>query len=540
MDWVDLPPWWFQENDLKDPLKKTPDGRLLFYDYDIADIIGKHGSNLKVYFPEAIGEAIIYINALFRKAMETQGYDREKTVIPTYVTKTNHDAFVLRETVKSGMGIETSAPFDIEIIKALLDEWSITKDIIIPHNGYKSYPYMLWIFQLIEMGFKNSITIFDDVEEAFRFQTLLWRKWLAQKEIKIWIRVAAKEDEDSNNGISALWVWPNQVLPLVKDMLLHQESHISNLCLTVLHSFLNLWIKVDESTKAHFRGLAQMYCDIYKLYQKNGKTPTIDTINIGGWMPVWWEIGESIDYYAIITNIVSSIKEVCEINGIPHPHIMTEFGTFTVWNSGIDIFNVAGVKDQGNGNQILMLDTSIETRMIDIKLIKRKFPWYSILYDVDGNIVSNTGKQVATIIKWASCDKDDAYPQSGTIQMPAITTDIGDIKLIAWKTHPYANNLTGGNRSHAVLTHCQTEKPKEIIVTKQHPLWQALVIDPKIETVRNEFVAKLLALGYRVDPNNKDIWNLSTASTMMQEAVKPVRLRWKSDYAGIKKMHWVK
>jgi hypothetical protein len=46
-----------------------------------------------------------------------------------------------------------------------------------------------------------------------------------------------------------------------------------------------------------------------------------------------------------------------------------------------------------------MLDTSIETRMIDIKLIKREYPWYHIVYDIEGNIVPPTNDAVATIIK---------------------------------------------------------------------------------------------------------------------------------------------
>jgi predicted glycosyltransferase len=71
-----------------------------------------------------------------------------------------------------------------------------------------------------------------------------------------------------------------------------------------------------------------------------------------------------------------------------------------------------------------------------------------------------------------------------------------NIRLIAGRTHPYSSNLTGGNRSHAVLTHCQTEKPKEIIVTKSSPLGEKIEVNPRIESIRNEITAKLLALGY--------------------------------------------
>lgn len=57
--------------------------------------------------------------------------------------------------------------------------------------------------------------------------------------------------------------------------------------------------------------------------------PTLDSLNIGGGMPIRTSLGFEYDYEYMIEEIVAQIKTFCTQHEIDEPNIFTEFGSFT-------------------------------------------------------------------------------------------------------------------------------------------------------------------------------------------------------------------
>ena len=93
----------------------------------------------------------------------------------------------------------------------------------------------------------------------------------------------------------------------------------------------------------------------------------MDTLNIGGGFPIKNKLAFEYDYEYMAEEIVSQIKQVCEENGIPEPDIFTEFGSFTVGESGRNYFlsfRPKGTKRQGKmEHDRLKLHDSIARRL---------------------------------------------------------------------------------------------------------------------------------------------------------------------------------
>lgn len=65
--------------------------------------------------------------------------------------------------------------------------------------------------------------------------------------------------------------------------------------------------------------------------------------------------------------IIRTIKHVCESEDIQVPHIISEFGTYTVGESAAAIFKVIGQKKQNDKELWYMVNGSLITSLPDIR-----------------------------------------------------------------------------------------------------------------------------------------------------------------------------
>ena len=65
--------------------------------------------------------------------------------------------------------------------------------------------------------------------------------------------------------------------------------------------------------------------------------------NIGGGLPIRNNLGFEYDYTYIINEIVRNISDTCSAEDIEDPDIYTEFGRYTVGESGAVIFKTLEV-----------------------------------------------------------------------------------------------------------------------------------------------------------------------------------------------------
>src|SRR5687768_9472600 len=150
---------------------QVKDEYLQYNHLDIKALIDKYGTPLKLTYLPKIGMQINKAKQMFANAFKKHKY--EGTYNYCYCTKSSHFSFVVEETLKHGIHLETSYAYDLEIVRKLYEKKKISKDTYIICNGYKQKNYTKRIANLINSGFKNVIPVLDNAEEidAYRKTT---------------------------------------------------------------------------------------------------------------------------------------------------------------------------------------------------------------------------------------------------------------------------------------------------------------------------------------------------------------------------------
>ena len=111
------------------------------------------------------------------------------------------------------------------------------------------------------------------------------------------------------------------------------------------------------------------------------------------------------DYEYMAEEIVAQIKDNCNLNGVEEPNIFTEFGSFTVGESGATLFSVLNQKQQNDRERWYMIDSSFMTTLPDIWGIDQRYPLLAINpWDKEYQRVFLGG---------LTCDSEDGYAFSG-------------------------------------------------------------------------------------------------------------------------------
>ena len=103
----------------------------------------------------------------------------------------------------------------------------------------------------------------------------------------------------------------------------------------------------------------------------------------------------------MINEIVSQIKKFCEEEGVEEPNIYTEFGSFTVGESGANLYKIISQKRQNDREKWDMIDSSFMTTLPDTWAISRHFIMLPL------NRWEDSYERV--FLGGLTCDSDDYY-----------------------------------------------------------------------------------------------------------------------------------
>lgn len=158
----------------------------------------------------------------------------------------------------------------------------------------------------------------------------------------------------------------------------------------------------------------------------------------------------------MVDEIISQIKIYCEANNLKEPNIFTEFGSFTVGESGGIIYSVLGQKKQNDREVWNMIDSSFMTTLPDSWAINKRFIMLPI------NKWNSTYERV--FLGGLTCDSDDYYnseQHSNAIYLPKFNLN-DDLYIGFFNTGAYQDTLGG----YGGLQHCLIPGPKHIIIDK--------------------------------------------------------------------------
>ena len=197
-------------------------------------------------------------------------------------------------------------------------------------NGFKRTQYITNITRLINNGHKNCIPIIDNYNEI----ELLTQSILSP--INIGIRIASEEEPKFAFYTSRLGIGYKNIVPFYEN----QIQNNPKVSLKMLHFFINTGINDNAYYWNELAKCLKVYTSLKKI------CPSLDSLNIGGGFPIKNSLAFNFDYEYMVNEIVFQIKQVCEKAGVDTPHIFTEFGSFTVGESGGAIYEILHQKQQ--------------------------------------------------------------------------------------------------------------------------------------------------------------------------------------------------
>ena len=247
-----------------------------------------------VRFPDILDNRIEKMSSCFKQAAEEYGYKAENFII--YPIKVNQMRPVVEEIISHGkkfnLGLEAGSKPELHAVIAV----NTDSDSLIVCNGYKDESY-------IELASSGS------------------GKW-----------------EESGGDASKFGLTSSELLEALDFM----ESKGLKDCLKLIHFHIGSQVTKIRRIKTALREASQFYVQLHAMGFK------VEFVDIGGGLGVDYDgtrssnsegsVNYSIQEY--VNDSISTLVDVSDKNGIPHPNIITESGRALTAHHSVLIFEV--------------------------------------------------------------------------------------------------------------------------------------------------------------------------------------------------------
>lgn len=400
------------------------------------DMVERFGTPFRFTYLPVIGGQIEKCRSWFAHSIQEQEYGGKYRFC--YCTKSSHFSFVLEECAKHNANIETSSAFDIDIVIALFKKGLLGEDTYVLCNGYKTAHYIEKIKELIDLGFDRIIPVIDNFKE---FELL---DQTIDVPMEIGIRIASEEDPKFEFYTSRLGIGYKDVVPFYQQKI---KSH-KKFKLSMLHFFVNTGIRDNAYYWNELRKFLTVYEDLHRV------GGVVNYLNVGGGFPVKNSLAFDFDYQYMIDEIVAQTKQSANLVGAAHPDIFTEFGSFTVAESGGMVFSILDQKKQNDRERWNMINGSFMTTLPDTWAINKRFVMLPINRWHD--------KYERVFLGGLTCDSDDYYNSEqhiNAIYLPEYDRD-NTLHVGFFNCGAYQESISG----YGGIKHCLIPAPKHILI----------------------------------------------------------------------------
>ncbi len=415
---------------------RVEDNELYFHNIPLMDIIKQYGTPLKITYLPKISQQIQKAKRLFNVAIAKSDYQADYHYC--YCTKSSHFSFVLEEVLKNDVHLETSSAFDIFLLENLHEQGLINKETYVICNGFKRPQYIENIANLINEGFENTIPILDNKFELEQLDRNITKK------CKIGIRIAAEEEPKFEFYTSRLGIRYNDIIPYYEEKIKNNPKFQ----LKMLHFFINTGIRDSAYYWNELSKCVNLYCQLKSI------CPELDSLNIGGGFPIKNSLSFDYDYEYMAEEIVAQIKMICDRNNVPEPNIFTEFGSYTVGESGAVLYSIIDQKQQNDRELWNMIDSSFMTTLPDTWALNQRF----ILLGIN----KWDSEYERVFLGGLTCDSEDYYnaeAHANAIFLPKLDNE-EPLYIGLFHTGAYQESVGG----YGGIQHCLIPAPKHIII----------------------------------------------------------------------------
>ncbi|MBZ0326746.1 MAG: arginine decarboxylase [Altibacter sp.] len=414
------------------------DANLEFHGIDLMGLVEKYGAPLKFTYLPKISENIQRAKKWFGNAIAEQNYNGNYNYC--YCTKSSHFKHVLNTALENDIHIETSSAFDIDIVENLKAEGKVTDKTYVICNGFKRDQYIQNIGRLINSGHKNCIPIIDNYEEIGLLSEAIKGKF------RVGIRIASEEEPKFEFYTSRLGIGYKNIVPFYE----RQIKDNKKVELKMLHFFINTGIRDTAYYWNELLKCLTVYTRLKKI------CPTLDSLNIGGGFPIKNSLAFEYDYEYMIDEIVNQINVTCADAEVDVPNIFTEFGSFTVGESGGAIYEILYQKQQNDREKWNMINSSFITTLPDTWAISKRFIMLAV------NRWNDEYERI--LLGGLTCDSDDYYNSEqhmNAIYLPKFRKE-KPLYIGFFNTGAYQETIGG----FGGLQHCLIPSPKHILINK--------------------------------------------------------------------------
>ncbi|WBL25251.1 arginine decarboxylase [Zunongwangia sp. HGR-M22] len=417
---------------------KLEGSELQFHDIDLMELVKQYGAPLKFTYLPKISENINRAKGWFNTAIKNLDYKGSYNYC--YCTKSSHFEYVMNEALKNDIHIETSSAFDINIIEKLKASGKLKDDAYVICNGFKRDQYVNNIGRLINNGHKNCIPIIDNYEELSLLEDRI------NDDFEVGIRIASEEEPKFEFYTSRLGIGYKNIVPFYNQSIKDNDK----VNLKMLHFFINTGIRDTAYYWNELNKCLKVYINLKRV------CPTLDSLNIGGGFPIKNSLHFEYDYQYMVEEIINQIKQSCEEAGVEVPNIFTEFGSFTVGESGGAIYEILYQKQQNDREKWNMINSSFITTLPDTWAISKKFVMLAI------NRWNDEYERV--LLGGLTCDSDDYYnseQHTNAIYLPKFKKE-KPLYIGFFNTGAYQQTIGG----FGGLQHCLIPQPKHLLIDK--------------------------------------------------------------------------
>jgi arginine decarboxylase len=218
----------------------------------------------------------------------------------------------------------------------------------------------------------------------------------------------------------------------------------------MLHFFINTGIQDNAYYWNELHKCLKVYVQLKR------ECPTLDSLNIGGGFPIRTSLAFDYDYAYMVDEIVNQVKLVCEEAAVAVPHLFTEFGSFTVGESGGAVYKVLHQKKQNDRERWNMINSSFITTLPDTWAINRRFVLLALNRWND--------KYERVLLGGLTCDSDDYYNSEqhvNAVYLPEFDIE-RPLYIGFFHTGAYQESIGG----YGGLQHCLIPAPQHLLIDR--------------------------------------------------------------------------
>ena len=305
---------------------------------------------------------------------------------------------------------------------------SLSKKIRVICNGPKTKDYLELIAELKA----KDLDIIPIIEDLTEYENL--RAYRGNVGIRL--DVDAKVSSHWDKAINRFGLSEKELKRLGK---------IKNL--KVLHYHIGSQIEFLKDIVVPLRRAMEVYMELKTI------NPSLDTIDIGGGMPIPYDRRVSYSVDSVIENIVKFLDDFSEKNKINPPNIVCEWGRYIVAPAQITIYKVLTEKDieENKKRKWYVIDGSFMNDLLDTWAIHQK--WHVVPVNH-----MNAKQRIPSWLAGISCDTDDKYTGQGSyVLLPRLSS------LPAGEELYLAILDTGAYQDALASHHCLLSSPVKLL-----------------------------------------------------------------------------